>query len=472
MQRIILLLIICNVFLCLKLKAQECNCSTNLDTLISDIENNYVGFNIKTKEEKAHDYKTLIKTLRAKSHNSDHYKCYLLLTEYANFFNDPHLKVLTTKLGPTNKYYDSLKIMFSKLAVEHINLDSIINYYHEHDTNNTLEGIWSLPEFNYKIVIVKTNTAERYKGIVIKADNFKWYKGQVKMVLSGKNPYNIQFYIADHTQRNAKALVENNTMNLGELGTWRKEQKGIQINSDKEDIIYFKYLSSQTSLLRIGSCDIRLRDTINEIIGKNWKEITGRNNLIIDIRNNTGGSIMTLDTLIRLFYIKPILTDGLYIKSSKENILLYTEALNNPEFNDKEKRNFQEVIDSLRAHLGEITLVSKPDSIVLNGTVNPKKIAIITNSRTGSAAELFTLYAKQSNKVIVVGEHTNGALDYTELGRNRNLPCPMWQYICPMGMSTHIYKPLIDNIGIIPDQKIPYNIDWIKWTQKYLEYDN
>ncbi|RFM34448.1 S41 family peptidase [Chitinophaga silvisoli] len=464
----IIITIICIVLLCNLLKAQDCSCKANLDSLIKSIEGNYVGFNTKMNKIGFSAYDSAVKTLRDKSIDAKNYDCYEILVRYVSLFKDPHLRVLINRLSPSNVNYDSLRMIFARLPKKRINLDSIVKKYSLENTSG-IEGIWSLPEFNYKVAIIKSDSANKYEAIIIKADNFKWHPGQVKMILYGQNSYKIKFFIADHTPVITKGKAQNNIMNLGEYGLWRKEQFGKVINSSMDTMIEFKILSNKTSLIKIKSSDITLRDTLDQVIGKNWKNITSKENLIIDIRNNSGGHIMTFDTLNRLYITKPIHTDAVFIKASQDNISLYSESLINPNFNEEEKKDFKELIDTLKKHIGNVTKVSNEDSIYVNGTTYPKRIFIITNSGTGSAAELFVMHAKQSQKVTVVGESTKGALDFTEIGRNRDLPCPFWQYMCPMGMGEHKYIPLIDNIGIQPDRKITEDIDWISWTLKAIE---
>jgi C-terminal processing protease CtpA/Prc len=44
--------------------------------------------------------------------------------------------------------------------------------------------------------------------------------------------------------------------------------------------------------------------------------------------------------------------------------------------------------------------------------VNPKKIALLINKNTVSSGELFTILARQSDKVIVMGTNSGGMMDY------------------------------------------------------------
>jgi C-terminal processing protease CtpA/Prc len=53
------------------------------------------------------------------------------------------------------------------------------------------------------------------------------------------------------------------------------------------------------------------------------------------------------------------------------------------------------------------------DTITLEKTLPfPKKIGILINKNTVSSGELFTIIARQSDKVIVFGENSGGMMDY------------------------------------------------------------
>jgi hypothetical protein len=472
MRKIILCAGICIIFLCPVVDAQDCNCQSNLDSLIFSIENNYIGFQQKTQGQNKEGYRNLVDKIRKESLMCDHFKCYSLLSTYLGFFKDPHLRMIISRLEPGNKYLDTLRVMFAQLPARDISLDSLTKAFSINSDSRSIEGFWSLPEYNYRIAIIRGDSTDHYEAVIIDADNLKWFRGQVKMKLKGRNPYDISFYIADHNMVSIKASAVDDVLDLGELGVWRKERNGVTINTTNTPMVSYNVLSNKTAIIKIRSADISYRDTLNEIVTNNWSDLIKKENLIIDLRDNSGGHIMTFDTLRSLYATTTIHTDDFYLKSSKDNIELYEEALYNPNFNDEEKAEFKGLVDTLKAHPDQVVLISKDDSICVRARTVPEKIAIITNRRTGSAAELFVLYARQSNKVIVVGDNTKGALDFTEIGRNRGLPCPMWQYICPMGTGGHKYIPLIDNIGISPDRKIVNNRDWIGWTLNMLQNEN
>jgi C-terminal processing protease CtpA/Prc len=93
-----------------------------------------------------------------------------------------------------------------------------------------------------------------------------------------------------------------------------------------------------------------------------------------------------------------------------------------------------------------------PEVLVINNKhLFPKQVVIMVNGNTASAAEMFTVMAKQNQKTKVVGERTNGACDYLE---------PQFYNLCnanffigvPWIKRTRIeYKGDIDNKGLLPD---------------------
>jgi C-terminal processing protease CtpA/Prc len=99
----------------------------------------------------------------------------------------------------------------------------------------------------------------------------------------------------------------------------------------------------------------------------------------------------------------------------------------------------------------------------------PKKVVILINDNCASTTEQFLFAAKQSSKVILAGDHTEGVLDYSNV---RETPFSCMPYT--LGYSTSRSRRIaagqaIDNVGIKPDVQLAADGDWIKEAQEILE---
>ncbi len=85
----------CMLILCSQhLKAQDCDCIANFDTMVSRVTASYAGFPDKVKKDTRKDFNAFTKRLRQKALTSNKTDtCYLVLRTWTNYFKDRHLRV-------------------------------------------------------------------------------------------------------------------------------------------------------------------------------------------------------------------------------------------------------------------------------------------------------------------------------------------------------------------------------------------
>lgn len=445
---------------------QTCNCKNNLDSLSKSIEENYVGFTNKVNVNNQYEYFSFKDSLLSLSVDAKDYDCFQVLKNYLSFFRDPHLNIRFIR--PKGSYIDTIDAIFQKFPTVTLNKVKLKKYFRSKHIDQ-IEGIWQAKGLPFKIAIYK-NKAKGFLGVTWETESTFWYQGQIKLEIPEKEKNGLlKYYNNDHYPSYHSYHIEGDLLFISGASTWERVNLKTEtlINTTKSTI--FKKLSDSSNLLIINSFDIRNKAVIDSIVHANFHEITNAKYLFIDIRNNGGGHIMSCDTLLPLLYTNPIVHDGSIVKSSRDNIDLYKLTLSNPNFSEDDKNAFREIIKMLEENIGSMVKISDPDTTYFPTEItNPKKIGIIINEGTTSTAELFLLWAKQSQKVTVFGTHTRGALDYTEIGTTRGLPCPYLGYTCPMGMTEHKVYPFIDNKGIKPDIEISENVpDWTKYVIQY-----
>lgn len=158
------------------------------------------------------------------------------------------------------------------------------------------------------------------------------------------------------------------------------------------------------------------------------EQIKNCKNLIIDVRNNSGGNNQATSTLLP--YIFPR-NQSLNIKNeprefnyTKRNSDLFIQLCQNfrKVIKDKEALNDLDSAEELcRKHSGDgfvaldfsDSLKEKASTFV--GTDSPQKVVILTDVYCASAAEYFVDSCRPSAKVTVVGRSTMGVNDYSDL---------------------------------------------------------
>src|SRR5690606_12869800 len=149
---------------------------------------------------------------------------------------------------------------------------------------------------------------------------------------------------------------------------------------------------------------------IDDLLEKHENEILNTENLIIEIRNGTGGSDNSYQNILPFIYKNPIRiprTDYLSTPINKQRLY---ELDRNTGFaieygiqtTEEEKVDLMEKYEKLNKHLGEVVNLNAEKTKILElDTVYefPKQVALLINENNVSTDEQFILEAKQSKKV-------------------------------------------------------------------------
>ena len=236
------------------------------------------------------------------------------------------------------------------------------------------------------------------------------------------------------------------------------------------NVPYLDRLNETTLYLRIPSFDHNFKEIIDQVIIDNRDKILSTKNLIIDLRNNGGGSDPSYSELLPLLYTNPIRQTGVEFLSTPHNNQRFLDFATNPEyrefFDDETLQQFKEYYDTLQGRLGEFVNLVGDIKTVQFDTVYayPKNIGIIINGGCGSTTEQFLLDAKQSKKVKLFGTTTFGALDISNM-HSAESPCGEFQLWYGLSRSLRIPDMVIDDIGLQPDFYLDKTIPQHKWVE-------
>jgi hypothetical protein len=231
---------------------------------------------------------------------------------------------------------------------------------------------------------------------------------------------------------------------------------------------YIEDLNPTTLLLKIPSF-YNAKTLISSVIVANKDKILHTKNLIIDVRNNGGGSSESFSEILPLLYTNPIRKVGVEYLSTKLNNQRMLDLINGtvPDFPEDRKKWAKEAYDNLEAHLGEY--VNVHDSTIVSvyelDTIYayPQNIGIIINGGCVSATEDFLYEAKQSKKVKLFGTTTFGAMDISNMYFVES-PCKEFKLWYGLSKSYRIPEMTIDNKGIQPDYYLDKSIPQDKWV--------
>lgn len=447
-----------------------CNCEFALDKLVQKIEKEYPGFEQKTKDK--YLYNNLKAELNSQVRNASEVQCQEILNSYLEFFKDRHIWLLPNEINaPTNDLKSAqpeiLNVNFKKFKKEIVN------------AQNEFEGIWE--NDSYEIGIKKLN-AKEYVGFIIKADPNYWKTNEIKFRLFQDGTY--EYLMQDHSVQKGKYMIDADgflyfkeilTEFVRKLPETILSQSQIDDKTGELNGFYFKQLSNRTSIVKLPNFSYPFVDTIEKLIEKNKQELENSEFLIIDLRDNGGGTDDAYQKLLPYVLTNPVR----YIR----NEFLSTPTLINGlrKYNEsiRGKDNSQEIIERnenyiklYEANLGKY--VTHDEKVVVD-TVSiekkgPKQVVVLTNNKVASAGENLALVLKQSKKVKIMGTPTMGVLDYASVRHFEDFECKNYQLWMPTYRSLRIPDFPIDNIGVQPDIYLDSSIDdWVKYAQDYLE---
>lgn len=447
---------------------QPCDCETALVKLITKIENEYPGFEDKTTDKLR--YLSFKEKMISDSKNTSKVECLKLLRSYLDYFRDKHI-YLQNSDQPQNNL--EKEIYYSKVK---ITLEAFNKYLR--NTNDKLEGVWKTS--TYKVGILKSEN--QYQAFIIDADNEYWKPYEIKFHLLKDGKAN--YYMQDHSlYEDTYKVYDSCILYFSKLQTaFVKEQADFMLSKEQIEAkvnqiegFYFEKLTDKTTLLTISSFMYNNVDRIEKLIMNNSDLLENSENLIVDIRNNGGGTDIAYQKLLPYICTNPIRLIGAQLLATQaliDGLQNWMDNLPDEEQYQADKERIKKNIETYRKNLGEF--VGSDSKAVYIDTIKPSvhspaQIVILANKGTASAAESFIYKAKQSKKVKIMGTPTGGVLDYGS-ARSFNFGCNNYSLSLPTYRSLRLPEYPIDNIGIQPDIYLDkYVEDWIRFAVDYLE---
>ena len=458
-------------------KGQTCACESNFEWVKKTFEENDAGFQyiIDKKGQAAynlHNQLMLDKIRNAKTMQ----ECTEFLEEWLYFFRMCHIgiehlaKEAPFSLNEKEKdIYELWEGDISKFE-EYINSKEEIDY----------EGIWKAR--GAKIGIKKEGA--NYIGFIIESEVDRWKKQRLvlfRIEQAGKKLKTI-FYTYDPrgdygTPRDygTPEFVGNNHLIIGSYLLLTRVSPRYYEDPLIEDYLKkttrrepcVEELSTNTLYLRIPSFDPDEMKAINKVIAANKRKILKTENLIIDLRDNGGGSDVSFQKLLPLIYTNPIHVVSAEFLSTPLNVQMLLDVATSKENNILNRQMAKKMAKKMQGRLGEFVNLSN-DTIVTyrRKTVYqyPEHVGIIINNECASTTEQFLLLARQSAKVKLFGADTFGCLDISNVNCVES-PCKEFELCYGTSRDLRIQDMAIDGIGIPPDYYIDETIPQYKWVE-------
>jgi hypothetical protein len=435
------------------------------------VESDYPGFKEKTTYKLIYD--NFKEGLLIRSQSIEEPGCLDLLRTYLKYFKDGHINLARANVEEVAQTEE--KNSKTRSNVE-ISLEDF--YKHISDSTDELEGVWK--SGSYKVGLLKKDN--EYQAFIIEAANDSWKANQIKFSLmdDGKADY----YMGDHSLREDSYEVfdgsilsfkNTNSVFLRELPKPTLTENEIQMRLNEVEGFYFKKLTEKTVLLRISSFEQTYVERIEKLIDDNIQLLESSKNLIIDVRDNAGGTDNAYEKLLPYICTNNIRSMGkefLATQTLIDGLQNWIDITPDEEKYEKDKKMVTRWIKLFKEHPGEFVNTDSTDVFITEVEIaehSPDQVVILANENNGSSGEAFLFRMKQSKKVKILGTPTYGVLDYAS-SRYFEFGCDNYKLLLPTWRARRLPEYPIDNIGIQPDIYLDESVkDWVKFAIDYVE---
>ncbi|HRO99803.1 MAG TPA: S41 family peptidase [Flavobacteriales bacterium] len=469
--------------------AQPCNCPATFDWMVTTFEQNDAGFQLVLDRKGQAAYAEHTQALRARADSaSGLVACTQVLDGWLRWFRKGHIGISPTEQAQQAEEGAATpaatKIHPAGRTVKLTEAELVKRLERAGHARHPLEGVWTMGA--YRVGIVRqSKDSTRFDAVILASENANWKPGMVKVELQQQavGRYAGTFYMGDHSPEPVEALLMGTTGGLLKMrNIWvrqvpaaalsRAEQ--VQLRAMDAERPFLERLNERTVYLCIPSFAFEQKRSIDSVLAANDALIRSSENLIIDIRNGTGGSDASYGGLIPYLYTGPMRTVGVKLRATELNAAGYAEYADMFGRDSENGRWCMDVATRMRAALGSwLELDEQPWSVDSSHTALPfpQRVGILCNEGNGSTDEQFLLEARTSAKVKLFGRPTFGALDVSNM-RRVNSPDGCYQLGYTMRLSHRLPHMPVDVMGIQPDHYLDEGIpemDWVGYVQGVLE---
>lgn len=353
-----------------------------------------------------------------------------------------------------------------------------LRQYIDKPGRDPLEGIWEDDSRSYRIGVIKDGQKGRdFVGFVLSADGAFWTPGQVKLEINKKGKsYKATYYLLEHDTISLSLKTAAGTFELSDgYGTWYKQYPKVKASavpvaaaSTAEELAFsYKLLDKETGVLTLPSFRTIYKPVIDSIIQVNRETILRTRNLIIDVRDNFGGTTGAFEAIIPFLYTQPIIKDANSIWATNANIKAFEVTLDWPDQTEQTRQETRQLVTKLKQQRNQV-VTFPADTVKMDKVLPyPARLAILTNENTASTAELFILQARQSRKVKVFGQPTMGGVDYLDVNEVET-PCGLYTFRYPLTRNDRVLAKPIPPSRIPPDVTVPVSTSkWLAFVRDY-----
>jgi hypothetical protein len=507
--RSLFLAIACSVLAAVSSSAmaeEDCSCASALDKVAVAVRDNYAGYRLKL--PKQHDreiHAQYLDLLKEDARGLEPAACRRVIARYLDFFADEHLFVLPPSKPsskPRQAEAESTAVAVPTGRASGIETPEIPNlraawtpekveFRLRREANlDPIEGLWK--DGKGEFAIVYDDAIPRGEYVAFRFERkFRIRPGKVFAFIRavGDGSYLVRYQRDDEDWAEARAnLTADGVLTFADKGWQRTTRPATQtgerppayVEEDEAEeeaqpsfaadplAPQFRELSNGLYYLKLASFMPQYREPLNALIEEHGDTLSQARGLIIDVRGNGGGDAIYFP-LADWFLSGPIVVNEANAVLASDWNIQYFERFRE-QLGDRGGW-LDPALARMRANRGEIVpyldkRVEGPD----NPQPGPRQIVVLQDSGVGSAAEAFLLHARQSDKVVTMGEPSKGNIDYQQVNI-RTLQCGDYSvnFGWPLYMrSRDLPRDSLDDSGVPPDVRLAPDADWMQYAERWL----
>lgn len=429
-------------------------CLTTFDEVVAATEVEYAGYVTKLPDDAAKQaYRRFRALMRARARDAtDHASCFEVLDGYVGFFADHHLFVASRdQAGPG-----------LPVPARRWNERRIRHYLQDSPALDPVEGLWFDSEGRIAVVHDPALAPGHYLALRLAEE------GPAKPLASIErrhDGYRIRHRHAQWDwQTTGAGLVRGGQLFAFGVSAWgRADAPGL----DPEDpqAPRFETLAPGQHYLSLPSFMPRYREPLQKIIAEHGGDMAAADSLIVDVRGNAGGDAIYFP-LAPYFLANGIqISDDSSVRASPWTIS-YFEGFRSRL--GEQGAWLDAPLAAMRAAPGQVVpYQSASHDGMPSYPEKPAQVLVLQDRGVGSAAEAFIYHARQSAKVVTMGEPTRGNIDYMQVSMH---PLGKGEYAVWFGYPLYFKRGLpahsVDDEGYAPDVHLAGD-DWLGFAREW-----
>ncbi len=421
-------MILATLLLGAALQAPAPDCPALLTAFATRIATNYAGVRLELHGARRNAHDAMQEALLREAAGARDDACFSVLDRYVRWFADPHLFVFqSTRLdtAETTRRAQAQRVTTITEA-------SARAYYSARGTAlDPIEGIWYDGE-GLRVAVVPDSSARdagRFTVVVLTSDTTAWRvgaeRGRAQRTADGA--YALTLATRNFAERRHEGTLHKEVILRLSPGVWAKEFPApppdglVDATDPRRPTLVTR---GSTVIVSMVSHDPRYTRVLDSLVRANDDALRAAERLLIDLRGNEGGSSTASNRLLPFLRSRDershAYTSGPAVMLSSPDQIAYARTA----FGSDTTAFVRDLVQRLTAAPGEFVELPAPPRRPFVDTTTPgaRRVAILVDAGTVSAAEVLVLAGLRSTRVQVFGEPTAGALDYQSVSIVRVLP--------------------------------------------------